>query len=260
MDKTICIVGLGLIGGSIAKTLRKKVSGRLIAIDINQDTINAALDSEVIDEGGIYPEELLIKADLTIICLYPKQCANFINKYSEFFKKDSIITDVSGSKRIIYDTIKLNNKNDINFVGGHPMTGNEKKGFDYSEENMFDGCTYIITKEENTRIESIEIVKELAILLGSQNIIISSVKEHDEKMAYISQLPHIISVALKKTSLNAEDFSGRCYNEMTRVSDINEELWNELYINNFDDLSVAIDIFIKNMEQIKLSIKKQIET
>ena len=246
----VCIVGLGLIGGSFAKAL-KKGGMNILAIDNNPDEIKKALEDNVIDEGESKNNSLMTKADIVIICLYPEDTGKFIINNQECFKKDAVITDASGVKSVVYKDI-AGLRDDIDFIGSHPMAGSEEKGYENSDACLFRNCNYIITVTEKNKRENINKITKIAKIVKAGNIIETDPEHHDEMVAIVSHLPHIISYCMKNAAGNEPlRYSGRSFIEMTRIADMNMGLWSQIFMNNNKNILKALDKFKNELDQYR---------
>ncbi len=167
-------------------------------------------------------------ADFIVIALYPKRAIEFVRENAHQFKTGAVVTDICGVKREIEDSIPGLLPAGVSFVGGHPMAGREHKGFDCSVPDLFLGCKYIITGGED---HAVELVKAFADILGANKIVLSDADNHDEMIAYTSQLPHVLSVTymLAAGERGVEAFSAGSFRDLTRVAMINDEMWSELF-------------------------------
>ena len=252
-DKKFLIVGLGLLGGSIAMGL-KKWNHVVYAIDIDQDTIDYALNHQIIDEGSTYVDpELIQKADVIISGLYPTLIVDWMKENQQYFKPNTLITDVTGVKRSIVESIQSILREDCEFIGSHPMAGKEVKGVQYADPTIFLPANLILTPTEKNTQETIDFMYEFGKELRFNNICELSVQEHDEMIGYLSQLTHVIAVSL----MNANDskdlvkYTGDSFRDLTRIAKINDRLWTELFLLNKDILINEIDSFINEMNEFK---------
>lgn len=250
----ICIIGLGLVGGTYALALREnpKIS-KITAIDIDQEAINKALELGIIDNGGIDSKDFLPEADLVIISLYPKLILDFIKDNLDNFKKGAIITDAAGVKKSIMDEV---NKIPLeaDFIFGHPMAGREKIGLQYADKNIFKNANYILTPNEKNKSENIATLKEIIYSMGFKNVSEITADAHDEIISFTSQLTHAIAVALVNSDnmkFDTNRFVGDSYRDLTRIAKINSKLWSELFLENKENLIHKIDAFQEKMEYIK---------
>lgn len=256
----ITIVGLGLVGGSYAKALKALNFNKIWAIDLDDKALQKGVELKLIDKGYTEAKIPLKESDLVIICLYPNLVKQFITENIDSFKPGAIITDVTGIKSGLVDEITRILPDNIDFVFGHPMAGREKKGLEYSSAEVFKGANYIITPTVKNKEKSIQIIEWMARNIGFKNIIKLEPKKHDEVIAFTSQLPHAIAVAL----VNSDDLKmdtgsvvGDSYRELTRIAQINDELWSELFIGNKDNLIQKIELFQEKLEILKTAIVEQ---
>lgn len=261
----ITIVGLGVIGGSIGLSLRGKIYGAKIkGIDIINETLDKAKELNIIEEGAIDGSEastdIIKNSDIIFLSIYPKDIKKFIDKYRDIFKSGVTIIDTSGIKGSIVKEINI--PKNIDFILVHPMAGREKKGIDFASRKVFIGANFIITTREENKKENIEKVKILARKMGFTNIVEASIMKHDEIIAFTSQLPHAIAVALVNSDnldIQTGLFVGDSYKEITRIANINEDLWSELFIKNKENLIARIENFENELKKIKMSIKNEDE-
>lgn len=258
LDFSITIVGLGLIGGSYAKAIRELKPKNLWAVDIDKTVLDVAEEQGVIDRGYTNAVEPLKQSDIVIICIYPGYISKFIKDNIANFKTGTIITDTGGIKSQIVNEINSFIPDSLDFIGGHPMAGKEDKGFKYASKNMFKGANYIITPVLKNKYKNIEIISSLAKKMGCKNVIKISPEKHDEVIAYTSQLMHVIAVSLVNSDvldIDTKLFCGGSYRDMTRVANINSELWAELFTSNSENLVKVIEKFEENIKIMKNAIK-----
>ncbi len=249
----LTIVGLGLIGGSLAKAIRKKTNiGRLWAVDVDENVLKLAKDEGIIDEYYTEPEIPLSESDIIIFCTYPGKTVEIIKSNTDRFKAGSIVTDTSGIKSSIVKEIQSVMRDDVEFVGGHPMAGKENRGYEFSHENIFDNAEYILTPDENSSGRSIEILSELMKTVGFKKVVLMTPESHDKRIAFTSQLPHIIACALMNNRNVESDLGciGGSFRDVTRVADINSDLWCELIYENKSNILDELDNFILDMNKI----------
>lgn len=265
-DFSIAIVGLGLIGGSIAEALTAakgksdfKVS-KIYGIDTSEDNVKKALNLGIIDEGFVQSETALRKADIVIISIYPGSILNYVKKNIYNFKKGSVITDTCGIKGNLIKDILDVLPEEIDFVGGHPMAGKEKQGIDMADKDIFNKANFIITPVKENKLASINIVKAMAKAIGCKSIISIPPELHDEVIAYTSQMPHIMAVSLVNSNnkeLDLSNFIGGSYKDATRVAAINSELWSELLLSNSENIVKCIENFERSLNDIKEAIEEK---
>lgn len=253
----IVIVGLGVIGGSFAKALKKAGYENVFGVDVDLETLKKAEESKIIKKGSTTGKELFNEADLIILSIYPRLIVDFLNNNKQFFKKGTIITDTTGIKEtLINDVLKII-PDDIDFIFGHPMAGREKKGIDFASEQVFKEANYIITPTGRNNIKNLELVENLILEIGFKRVKKLTSQKHDEIIAFTSQLPHVMAVALINSDEEDRDtgkFIGDSYRDLTRIANMNEDLWSELFLGNRDNLLKSIENFESEVNLIKDAI------
>lgn len=251
--QNILIVGLGLMGGSYAKGL-KRIGYNLMAIDKSSESIQYALENDIIDEGDDFPNpELIKKADVVIFALYPHVFIEWIKENQKYFQSGIKITDVTGVKSNIVYEIQDILREDVEFIPAHPMAGREVYGVQNSDDRIFHNANYIVTPTSKNTVEAIEWCKDLGRLLGFRKISILTPEEHDQMIGFVSQLTHCIAVALMDCSDNSHivDYTGDSFRDLTRIANINENMWSELFLMNKKPLLEQMDTFIKEMQSLR---------
>ncbi len=249
----ILIVGLGLMGGSYAKAL-KRLGYHVSAIDSNKESITYALNEGIIDSGSCSIDRYLIgSADAVIFALYPEIFKSWIEENQEFFHPGTLITDVTGVKSSVVYAIQEILRDDVEYIAAHPMAGREVYGVTNSDGRMFQNANYIVTPTEKNTPEAIEWCKSLGKILGARSISILSPEEHDEMIGFVSQLTHCIAVALMTCSDNRHlvDYTGDSFRDLTRIARINEKMWSELFLMNKDMLLAQMDKFIGEFTELR---------
>lgn len=256
--QNILIVGLGLMGGSYAKGL-KRVGYHLMAIDTCKESIQFALTNNIIDEGDDFPNpELIKKADVIIFALYPHIFLQWIKDNQDYFKPGIKITDVTGVKACIVYDIQETLRKDVEFIAAHPMAGREVYGVQNSDDSIFHNANYIVTPTPQNTSDAIEWCKDLGRLLGFKRISILTPEEHDQMIGFVSQLTHVIAVALMDCSDNTHlvDYTGDSFRDLTRIANINDKMWSELFLMNKEPLLHQMDLFINEMETLRTMLKQ----
>ena len=258
VSKKILIVGLGLLGGSYAKAL-KRFGFHISAITKDQSSIDYALKEHIIDEGSTELDEKMIgEADLVVFALYPHVFVEWIEQNQDLLKSGSLITDVTGVKGSIVYKIQDMLREDVEFIAAHPMAGREVSGVENSTEKMFVGANYIVTPTEKNSAEAINTCLELGRLLGFSNVTTLSPEEHDEMIGFLSQLTHCIAITLMTCNdkENMEKFTGDSFRDLTRIARINDLMWSELFVENKAALLEQMDLFMDKFAELK----KMLET
>ena len=259
ISKKILIVGLGLLGGSYARVL-KRFGFHISAITLEQSSIDYALKENIIDEGSTDLDERMIgEADLVIFALYPHVFVEWIEKNQQLLKSGAIITDVTGVKRSVVYQIQDILRPDVEFVAAHPMAGREVSGVENSTDRMFVGANYIVTPTAKNTHEAIETVIELGRLLGFSNVTTLSPEEHDEMIGFLSQLTHCIAITLMTCNdkENMEKFTGDSFRDLTRIARINDLMWSELFVANKDLLLDQMNLFIDKFCDLKAMLEAE---
>ena len=256
-SKNILIVGLGLIGGSYAKALRK-LGFKISAITLNQEDIDYAIENGIIDEGFTEPlPEVLEKAELVVFALYPKVFVEWIEKYQKFLKPGALLTDVTGVKASVVYKIQEMLRPDVEFIAAHPMAGKEVYGVQNSDPKIFHGANYIVTPTEKNTDSAIEDSLELGRLMGFNNVSVLSPEKHDEMIGFVSQLTHCIAVSLMNCydGEKLQDYTGDSFRDLTRIARINDEMWSELFLLNKDTLLEQMDKFLYEFGKLRETLE-----
>lgn len=257
VSKKILIVGLGLLGGSYARVL-KRFGFHISTITLEQASIDYALKENIIDEGSTDLDKKIIgEADLVIFALYPHVFVEWVENNQGLLKSGALITDVTGVKRSVVYQIQNILRPDVEFVAAHPMAGREVSGVENSSDRMFVGANYIVTPTEKNTPEAIETVIELGRLLGFSNVTTLSPEEHDEMIGFLSQLTHCIAITLMTCNdkENMEKFTGDSFRDLTRIARINDLMWSELFVANKDVLLEQMNMFIDKFNDLKTMLE-----
>ena len=251
----IAVIGLGLIGGSICKCLKKHTFHHVMGLDTDKETVKKALKQNAIDEE--ITTDRLNEANLTIVCLYPNAICEFVQKNADKFQKGSIVIDTCGVKKMIVDKCTpILEEHGVLFVGTHPMAGREFSGFDYSTDNLFDNASFIITPSTNTPQIAIDLLSTLAGSIGFGKAVVATPEKHDQVIAYTSQLAHIVSNAYVKSPsvLEFNGFSAGSFMDLTRVAKLNEDMWTSLFMCNKEALLSELNQIIRSISEYRDAI------
>lgn len=249
----ITIVGLGLIGGSYAEAIQKLKPKNLWAVDIDEESLRFAEDKGIIDKGFKEAKVPLSDSDIVIMAVYPELTKSFIRDSMDSFKSGAIITDSAGIKESLIEDIEATLREDLDFIGGHPMAGKETSGVRSASSDIFCGANYIITPTDKNKPENIATVEDLVRQIGFKHVEKVTPRRHDEIIAFTSQLPHVIAITLMNCNYieDVNSFTGGSFNDVTRIAKINPALWSELMIENKEHMVNQIDVFIDYMNKIK---------
>lgn len=250
----VLIVGLGLIGASLAKTLKKNTSHTVLGWNRTESVTARALNDGVIDKSGAL-DKLIPQADITIINFYPQAIIPFVLDNRDLFKKHSIVTDSCGIKTKICRELEKENF-DFYYIGAHPMAGREVSGYDNSLDTLFDNASFICTPYDDTPRNKTDALVGLAQEMGFARTVVTTPEHHDEMIAFTSQIAHVLacSYVLSPLAPYHAGYSAGSYRDVSRVARINADMWTELFIDNKDALVREIDDLVSNLMKFKYSI------
>lgn len=255
----IGIIGLGLMGASFAKRLSPQKDKTIYGIDQNEQTIQTALELNIIKEGSTDPDKLIKKCNLIILALYPTMIKPWIVENQQYLESGTILMDISGVKTNIVEPVQAILREDLELISIHPMCGRESRGIDFAQADIFDNANYIIVPTDKNTPKAIEAAKQLGKDLRIKNISILSCEEHDRMIGFLSQLTHVIAVSLMNTHDNSHlvEYTGDSFRDLTRIATINEDLWSELFLLNKDILLDEIDQFLDATKHFRDSLEKE---
>ncbi len=242
----ILIIGLGVMGGSYAMALSDR-GYTVKCITKESADVRIGLEKGIIAYGTTEVEpELVGEAELIIFALYPGAFIDWIEKYQHLFTAGTVITDVTGVKSGVVYKVQQMLRPDVEFIAAHPMAGRERSGVEFADKSVFSGANYIVTPTEKNSIEAIKLCKALGEELGFLRISELSPEAHDEMIAFLSQLTHIIAVTLMNCndSDGLEKYTGDSFRDLTRIAKINDRMWSELFLMNKDALLGEMDRFM----------------
>ena len=251
--KNVLIVGLGLMGGSYARAL-KRLGYHVAALDRDEEAIAYALQEHIISEGSAGTDERMIReADAIIFALYPGTFPDWVRDHQHLFKSGAFLTDVTGVKTCIVYRIQEMLREDVEFIAAHPMAGRELSGVRNSDDRIFRDANYIIVPTEKNTAKGIEWCGMLGRLLGCGRISVLSPEEHDEMIGFVSQLTHCIAVSLMtcSDSTHLADYTGDSFRDLTRIARINDGMWSELFMMNREPLLRQMDTFLKELHNFR---------
>jgi len=256
-SKKILIVGLGLLGGSYAQSLTRQ-GYYVTAITRKQSTIDYALEHNMITKGSAFVDPELIKeADIIIFALYPHIFVDWIKQYGSLIQPKTVITDVTGVKQCIVYEIQSMLPQGVEFISAHPMAGKETAGIEYADESIFKNANYIVVPTENNSLDTVELCGDLGETLGFREISVLSPEKHDRMIAFLSQLTHCIAVSLMCAcdEPDLERYTGDSFRDLTRIANINVEMWSELFLSNRETLLDEMDKYRESFDKLYNTIK-----
>lgn len=261
------IVGLGIMGGSIAKAIRQNIlsqnnsSGKIYVCNRSTACLSQAINDGVADYSFTSDkvDDMLPECDLVYICLYPHATLDFLRDHKDKFKSGAIVTDISGVKGIFQKDLPSILRADVDFIIGHPMAGGEKEGYVNSDAKFFINHNYILCQQDFNKKENMELMRDFIASIGFTRITETSCDNHDYKIGFTSQLCHVIASALVESAEDPEitAFGGGSFEDLTRIAMINAPLWTELFISNKEKLCQHIDSFQNRMTEFKNYIETE---
>lgn len=253
----IGIVGLGLIGGSVAKAIKQNTEHEVFGTDLQESVIFKAQLLEAID--GRLTDDMIGKCDYIILALYPGATVEYVKSHRNAFKKGAVVIDCCGVKGAVCAEIyPIAAEQGFSYVGGHPMAGIEFSGFEHSQKSLFKHASMILTPQTDMTIQEMDRLKKFWISLGFNHVQLSTPEEHDRIIAFTSQLAHVVSSAYVKspTALKHKGFSAGSYKDLSRVAKLNETMWTELFLLNRENLVTEIDGMIERLQQYRYAISE----
>ncbi len=251
------IVGLGLIGGSMAKAYKKNAGISVYGADRDESVLNAAMEWGAVNQK--LTKENLKDCDLLLLALYPKAAAEYLKENAPFIDKHTLVCDLCGIKRTICQIgFSLAKQYGFSFVGCHPMAGTQFSGFENARASLFEGASLVVVMEDETNKALLHRLKEAFAPANFGTFTLSDAFTHDRMIAYTSQLAHVVSNAYVKspTAVSHKGFSAGSYKDLTRVAWLNEEMWTELFLENRDCLITEIEQIVRSLNEYKDALKE----
>ena len=257
MIETVGVVGLGLIGGSMAKAIHQYTDCTLLGYDTDGAVLSRALDEGII--SAALTADRLADCQLVIVALYPEAAVDYVTRHRDQFRRSGTVMDCGGVKGVVCGPLESVVRDaGFHFVGGHPMAGIERSGYGHAFPELFQGASLILTPYPGTPQSCLDEIWELARKLGFRHLQLSTPQEHDHIIAYTSQLAHVVSCAYvgSPSAPNFEGFSAGSFKDMTRVAKLNEEMWTELFLENQDALVREIDTLVEELAAFAYVIRR----
>ncbi len=242
------ILGLGLIGGSLARAYA--LEGHTVyAIQRNENMLSFAMLAGAVH--GKLNEETIPECDLILLAIYPDGSASWLEKNAHLVSKDALVIDCCGIKKeICARCFPLAQQYGFTFVGGHPMAGSQFSGFKYSRANLFEGAPMVLVPPVYDDIQLLDRVKAALRPCNFGFFSVTTAEEHDKMIAFTSQMPHILSNAFIKspTALNHKGLSAGSYKDLTRVAWLNPQMWAELFMENKENVLFELDYYLDSLK------------
>ncbi len=258
MIQTVGIVGLGLIGGSLARTIRKRTACRVLGLDLSDDVMAQARAETVLDCD--LTRETAMDCDLLLVALYPEATVDFVSAWLPDLRPGTVIVDCAGTKVTVCQALSgLAREYGVHFIGGHPMAGVEASGFESSFDGLFDGASMILCQDEYTDDNALHDAGAFFLSLGFGRIQRTTAQTHDRVIAYTSQLVHLVSNAyIKSETVRLRGgFSAGSFRDITRVAKLNETMWTQLFLDNRENLLLELDILLASINQYKEALQSR---
>lgn len=252
----IAIIGLGLIGGSLARTIKLHTEHRVLGCDLNPQTIQQAFLMGAIDEE--LTDEALRTCDMVLVSLYPGAIVEWVKAHAGDFKPGCLVIDCGGVKQVICEQlVPLARASQWHFLGGHPMAGREHSGFRYARDDLFDNASMILCTDGHDAPELLQSARDFFMDLGFRRVQFTTPRVHDEMIAYTSQLAHIVSSAYVKCPLadKHRGFSAGSFADMTRVAKLNETMWTELFFDNREALLPVVEDLVQRVTEYRDALR-----
>ena len=252
----VAIVGLGLIGGSMAKSIKNRTAHTVWGADLNSETMTMARMCGAIDAP--LTEENLPQAELILVAIRPGAAIEWVRQHAPLISKSAILVDLCGVKRTVVASIApVAEQYGFAYIGGHPMAGRERGGFTASTEDLYVGASMILTPDKRTDMRLLETLKAFFLDLGFAGLTFSTPEEHDRIIAFTSQLAHIVSSAYVKSpeAQRRRGFSAGSFQDMTRVARLDEDMWTELFLDDEDFLTKELDELIGHLTDYRNALQ-----
>jgi prephenate dehydrogenase len=256
MKKKIAIVGLGLIGGSLAAALKGFEDYEIVGIARRQATLDYALDHGIIDSGTLSPEEGLSQADVTFLCMDPHIIVDYLAQYAHCFRSGALVSDVCGIKTAIVEAAEVLPAG-VDFIGCHPMAGTEFSGIENSFPTLFQNAHFIMTPRSDSTEEHKALIERIATHIGCRDIVNTTPQQHDAIIAYTSQLMHIVAVSVCDDAelFQCRGFEGGSFRDVTRVAALDVDMWTELFSMNAPALTVVLKRLEENLHAYRVAVE-----
>lgn len=254
---TVGIVGLGLIGGSLAKAY-KLAGHEVLAHDIQPSILDIAMLNGTVD--GVLDAQSLPRCTLVLVALYPAAAIAYMQQNAPYIAKEALVMDCCGTKRAVCQAgFALANQYDYTYVGGHPMAGTHFSGFAYSQPTLFKGAVMVVVPPRYDDMALLARIKEALSPCLFRALSVTTAEEHDRTIAFTSQLAHVVSNAYIKspTAKQHRGVSAGSYRDLTRVAWLNPDMWTALFLENRDNLTGEIDTLIEALTQYRGALQKE---
>ena len=254
---TVGIIGLGLIGGSLAKAFKTRTTHRVLGYDADDAVTGYAQLTNIID--GVVDERTIAECELILLAVYPRATVEYVERMADAIAPDTIVVDCGGVKRSICERCyPLAREHGFVFIGGHPMAGLHHSGLKYARADLYEGASMILTPENTEDIWLLQKVTAWIKSIGFASVTVTTPEQHDEIIAFTSQLAHVVSNAYVKSPRAQvhRGFSAGSYRDLTRVARLNETMWTELFLENRDNLVSEIDHIVRSLQEYQEALQR----
>ncbi len=251
----IGIVGLGLIGGSMARSIKARTEHTVYGADLDEETMEMAVMSGAID--GELDDITLPSCDIILIAIRPGAAVRWVEEHAGKISADTVVVDLCGVKRVVVEGIApIAERYGFKYVGGHPMAGKELNGFVHSTPTLFQNASMILTPGGDAGLPLLEKLRDFFLSIGFARMTFTTPEEHDRVIAYTSQLAHISSSAyiMSPESQKQRGFSAGSFRDMTRLAKLDEDMWTELFFDNADFLEEQVDILTTHLQEFQRAL------
>lgn len=252
------IVGLGLIGGSMAKSIKARTGHTVYGTDLSAETMTMARMCGAIDAP--LTEENLPSCDLILVAIRPQAAIDWVKSHAAAISKSAIVVDLCGVKRSVVAAIApVAEQYGFAYIGGHPMAGRERGGFTAATDDLYVGASMILTPDKRTDMQLLETLKAFFLDVGFAGLTFSTPEEHDRIIAFTSQLAHIASSAYVKSpeAQRRRGFSAGSFQDMTRVARLDEDMWTELFLADADYLTSELEVLVGHLNEYLDALKNR---
>ncbi len=252
MGKTIAVIGLGLIGGSLALALRGFEGYEIVGVDVSEPTLRYAREHGVGDRVTGEATQAVPEADVVVLALHPRGIVRFLEEYRDQFKPGALVTDVCGVKTAIMEGARVLPEG-VDFIGCHPMAGTEFSGIEHAFGDMFRDSHFILTPRESSTAEHLGLMERMAAHIGCRDVYKTTPEAHDAMIAYTSQVMHIIAVSVcdDESLFDCKGFEGSSFRGCTRVAALDVGLWTELFTMNRPALLEVLDNLLGHLGEYR---------
>jgi len=256
----LTVIGVGLLGGSLALGLRQRgLTDRIIGVGRRRESLERALRLSVIDEYTLEIEEAVRRADLVVVATPANAACDIVRQIGCMVGVDTVVTDVASTKRAVVQAAVDAWPSPVRFVGSHPIAGSHRKGAEYARADLFEGATTIVTPDSHSAPQAVAAIERLWNCLGADTVTLSP-QQHDTVLALTSHLPHLAASALMIAAENVLTERPECVGaglaDTTRVAEGDPEMWRDICLTNRDNIVDALERFIDSINRLRRAVNE----